>query len=95
MTDCSTVFALVRRGLEKDVLFRHSLTNLDKLANNSQGMKLYIPDSLVPFILEKEHVPPAGLHVPAQAMFEEIRNKYYQYDGNNKNLSFMNTGILY
>ena len=62
--------------LHKGILFKRNSTNLDKLQKNL-GIKLYIPDILVPFILDREHINPTRIHIPSEVMANSIKQKYY------------------
>ena len=62
--------------MHKNILFRKNQSPEDKLLKE-EGMKIYIPDLIVPFILEKEHAPKGLPHVPGELMLLQIKSKYY------------------
>ena len=61
----------------RDILFRKSKTEFDEL-EGELTWKLCIPEVLIPFILQKEHVPPTEkLHVEGGVMFKNMQRKYF------------------
>ena len=63
-------------SLYKNVVFRKFQTEVDKL-QGTEGLKLYVPEILVPFLLGKYHAPANKPHVPGEIMYFNLREKYY------------------
>ena len=64
-------------ALVRDIVFRKTDSELDKL-KGGYALKLYIPNLLIPFVLQREHVPPSShMHIEGGVMLKNMQQKYF------------------